>query len=177
MIRYAWIIPFLPLASFFVNIAVGKRLPRKGDWVSLATIWAGLAMSIAIFYEVFSAYDPNFRYHVVLPWLSLGGRFVINTGILIDNVTAVMLVVVTGVSSLVHLFSVGYMHGDPRYSRFFAYLSVFSFSMLGLVLAESFFFIYIFWELVGLSSYLLIGFWFEKKSAADFFSNQKPMSR
>ncbi|MGE5188525.1 MAG: NADH-quinone oxidoreductase subunit L, partial [Gemmatimonadota bacterium] len=64
-------------------------------------------------------------------------------------------------------FSVGYMHGDPRYSRFFAYLSIFSFSMLGLVLAESFFFIYIFWELVGLSSYLLIGFWFEKKSAAD----------
>ncbi len=167
MIRYAWIIPFLPLASFFINIAVGKRLPRKGDWVSLATIFAGLAMSIAIFYEVYSAYDPNFRYHVVLPWLSLGGRFVVNTGILIDNITAVMLVVVTGVSSLVHLFSVGYMHGDPRYSRFFAYLSIFSFSMLGLVLAESFFFIYIFWELVGLSSYLLIGFWFEKKSAAD----------
>ena len=167
MIRYAWIIPFLPLASFFINIAVGKRLPRKGDWVSLATIFAGLAMSIAIFYEVFSAYDPNFRYHVVYPWLSLGGRFVINAGILVDNVTAVMLLVVCGVSSLVHLFSVGYMHGDPRYSRFFAYLSIFSFSMLGLVLAESFFFIYIFWELVGLSSYLLIGFWFEKKSAAD----------
>ncbi len=167
MIRYAWIIPFLPLASFFVNIAVGKRLPRKGDWVSLATIFAGLAMSIAIFYEVFSAYDPNFKYHIVVPWLSLGGRFVINAGILVDNITAVMLLVVCGVSSLVHLFSVGYMHGDPRYSRFFAYLSIFSFSMLGLVLAESFFFIYIFWELVGLSSYLLIGFWFEKKSAAD----------
>ena len=167
MIRYAWIIPFLPLASFFINLAVGKRLPRKGDWVSLATIWTTLAMSIVIFYEVFSAYDPNFKYHVVLPWLSIGDRFVVNTGILVDNITAVMLLVVTGVSSLVHLFSIGYMHGDPRYSRFFAYLSIFSFSMLGLVLAESFFFIYIFWELVGLSSYLLIGFWFEKKSAAD----------
>jgi NADH-quinone oxidoreductase subunit L len=167
LIRYAYIIPFLPLLSFFVNIAVGKRLPRKGDWLSLATIGAGLVMSLVIFFEVFRIYDPNFKYHVVVPWLSLNGRFVINAGILVDNLTAVMLVVVTLVSFLVHLFSVGYMHGDPKYSRFFAYLSVFSFSMLGLVLAESFFFIYIFWELVGFSSYALIGFWFEKKSAAD----------
>ena len=167
MIRYAYIIPLLPLASFFINIAVGKRLPRKGDWLSLATILAGLVMSVGIFLEVFQAYDPNFKYHVVTPWLTVGDRFAINVGILVDNLTAVMLLVVTGVSTLVHLFSIGYMHGDPRYSRFFAYLSIFSFSMLGLVLAESFFFIFIFWELVGLSSYLLIGFWFEKKSAAD----------
>jgi NADH-quinone oxidoreductase subunit L len=167
VIRYAYIIPFLPLLSFFINIAVGKRLPRKGDWLCLGTIAIGLAMSIGIFYEVFRAYDPNFRYHVVFPWITVGDRALLNTGILIDNVTAVMLLVVTIVSTLVHLFSIGYMHGDPRYSRFFAYLSIFSFSMLGLVLAESFLFIYIFWELVGLSSYLLIGFWFEKKSASD----------
>jgi NADH-quinone oxidoreductase subunit L len=167
VIRYAYIIPFLPLLSFFINIAVGKRLPRKGDWLCLGTIAIGLAMSIGIFYEVFRAYDPNFRYHVVFPWLTVGDRALFNAGILIDNVTAVMLLVVTIVSTLVHLFSIGYMHGDPRYSRFFAYLSIFSFSMLGLVLAESFLFIYIFWELVGLSSYLLIGFWFEKKSASD----------
>jgi NADH-quinone oxidoreductase subunit L len=167
VIRYAYIIPFLPLLSFFINIAVGKRLPRKGDWLCLGTIAIGLAMSIAIFYEVFQAYDPNFRYHVVFPWITIGDRALLNTGILIDNVTAVMLLVVTIVSTLVHLFSIGYMHGDPRYSRYFAYLSIFSFSMLGLVLAESFLFIYIFWELVGLSSYLLIGFWFEKKSASD----------
>jgi len=167
VIRYAYIIPFLPLLSFFINIAVGRRLPRKGDWLCLGTIAIGLAMSIGIFYEVFRAYDPNFRYHVVFPWLTVGDRALFNTGILIDNVTAVMLLVVTIVSTLVHLFSIGYMHGDPRYSRYFAYLSIFSFSMLGLVLAESFLFIYIFWELVGLSSYLLIGFWFEKKSASD----------
>ncbi len=167
MIRYAHFIPLLPLLAFFVNIAIGKRLPRKGDWVSLGAISIGLLISIGIFYEVFRAYDPNFKYHIVFPWIDLGGRFVIKGGILIDNITAVMLLVVTVVSTLVHLFSVGYMHGDPRYSRFFAYLSVFSFSMLGLVLSDSFFFIYIFWELVGLSSYLLIGFWFEKKSASD----------
>ena len=167
MIRYAYIIPFLPLLSFFINLAVGKRLPRKGDWLCLGTIAIGLAMSIGIFYEVFRAYDPNFRYHVVYPGLTVGDRALFNAGILIDNVTAVMLLVVTIVSTLVHLFSIGYMHGDPRYSRYFAYLSIFSFSMLGLVLAESFLFIYIFWELVGLSSDLLIGFWFEKKSASD----------
>jgi NADH-quinone oxidoreductase subunit L len=167
LIQYAYLIPILPLASFFINIAVGKRLPRKGDWLSLATIATALAMSIAIFYEVFQAYDPNFRYHIVYPWITIGDRALFNTGILIDNVTAVMLLVVTIVSTLVHLFSVGYMHGDPRYNRFFAYLSIFSFSMLGLVLSESLLFIYIFWELVGLSSYLLIGFWFEKKSASD----------
>jgi NADH-quinone oxidoreductase subunit L len=167
VIRYAHFIPLLPLAAFFINIAMGKRLPRKGDWVSLGAIALGLAISIGIFYEVFRAYDPNFKYHIVFPWIDLGGRFVVQGGILIDNITAVMLLVVTGVSTLVHLYSIGYMHGDPRYSRFFAYLSIFSFSMLGLVLSDSFFFIYIFWELVGLSSYLLIGFWFEKKSAAD----------
>jgi NADH-quinone oxidoreductase subunit L len=167
LIRYAYIIPFLPLASFIINIAFGKRLPRKGDWVCLGTIATALLMSVCIFYEVFQAYDPNFRYHFTFPWLSVGDRFALNAGILIDNVTAIMLVVVTTVSTLVHLYSIGYMHGDPRYSRYFAYLSIFSFSMLGLVLAESFFFMFIFWELVGLSSYLLIGFWFEKKSASD----------
>ncbi|MEW6720701.1 MAG: NADH-quinone oxidoreductase subunit L [Thermodesulfobacteriota bacterium] len=167
MIRYAYIIPFLPLASFLINIFFGKRLPRKGDWVSLATIATALVMAIGILIEVLQAFDPNFRYHVVYPWLSITDRFSLNVGILVDNVTAIMLVVVTLVSTLVHLYSVGYMHGDPRYNRFFAYLSIFSFSMLGLVLAESFFFMFVFWELVGLSSYLLIGFWFEKKSASD----------
>ena len=124
-------------------------------------------MSVCIFVEVFRAYDPNFKYHFTIPWLTVGSSMSLNAGILIDNITAVMLLVVTIVSSLVHLYSIGYMHGDPRYSRFFAFLSIFSFSMLGLVLSESFFFIFIFWELVGLSSYLLIGFWFEKKSASD----------
>jgi len=167
VIRYAYIIPLLPLLAFFVNISVGRRLPRKGDWVSIAAIGTGLVMSIAILVEVFRAYDPNFQYHVTYPWLSLGDRFALQAGILIDNITAVMLVVVTTVSTLVHVYSVGYMHGDPRYSRYYSFLSIFSFSMLGLVLAESFFFLYIFWELVGFSSYALIGFWFEKKSAAD----------
>ncbi len=167
MFKYAYLIPLLPLVAAFVQIFVGKRLPRKGDWVSIGAILASSAISLGIFAQVLVLFDPEFLYTVSFPWLDLGGRFTIAMGILIDNMTAVMLVVVSTVSALVHIYSIGYMHGDPRYSRFFAYLSIFSFSMYGLVLSDNLFFIYIFWELVGVSSYLLIGFWFEKKSAAD----------
>ena len=88
-------------------------------------------------------------------------------GFLFDSVTGVMLIVVTLVSSLVHIFSMGYMHGDPYYSRFFAFLSLFSFSMLFLVVSDNLLGIYIGWELVGVCSYLLIGFWYHKQSATD----------
>ena len=93
--------------------------------------------------------------------------FVLDLGIAIDNLSAIMLVVVTLISALVHLFSLGYMHGDIRYSRYYAYLGLFSFSMLGIVLANNILMMYVFWELVGICSYLLIGHWYEKKSAAD----------
>lgn len=93
--------------------------------------------------------------------------FVIPMGIYIDPLTAIMLMVVTIVAALVQIYSLGYMHGDPRFARYFAYLSLFTFSMLGLVLAGTYILMFVFWELVGLTSYLLIGFWFEKKSASD----------
>ena len=99
-------------------------------------------------------------------WISLG-NITFSMGFYLDSVTVIMLIVVTLVSSLVHIFSMGYMHGDPRYPRFFAYLSLFSFSMLFLVVSDNLLGIYIGWELVGLCSYLLIGFWFEKDSAAN----------
>jgi NADH-quinone oxidoreductase subunit L len=108
---------------------------------------------------------PSPEAHTV-DWLSLGG-VTFSMGFYLDSVTVIMLIVVTLVSSLVHIFSMGYMHGDPRYPRFFAYLSLFSFSMLFLVVSDNLLGIYIGWELVGLCSYLLIGFWFEKNSAAD----------
>ena len=105
-------------------------------------------------------------------WVDFGsvpgiGEIKIELGMMIDNVAALMLVVVCTVSSLVHLFSIGYMHNDIRYGRYFAYLGLFTFSMLGIVLTNNFFMMYVSWELVGLSSYLLIGHWFEKKSASD----------
>lgn len=100
-----------------------------------------------------------------LPWIPIPGTEAkwLYLGVVYDSLTAAMLVMVTGVSALVHLYSIGYMHGDDRYNRFFAYLSLFSFSMLGIVVANSIIMLFVFWELVGLTSYLLIGFWFERR--------------
>ena len=167
MVKYAYLIPLFPLAAAFIQVFVGRKLPRKGDWVSIAAVLTSAIFSLMIFIGAFQAYDPEYLYRASFTWIDLGGRFTIGMGILVDNMTAVMLMVVSTVSSLVHIYSMGYMHGDPSYSRYYAYLSIFSFSMYGLVLSDNLFAIYIFWELVGLSSYLLIGFWFEKKSASD----------
>ncbi|MFZ5432340.1 MAG: NADH-quinone oxidoreductase subunit L [Calditrichota bacterium] len=156
-----------PLAAFIIVIFFGKRLPRGGDWVSLFAIWSGLAASLyLLFAKVLTAYSPSFSESYTFDWL-VWGDFRLSIGVALDNMSVVMLVVVTLVSAVVHLFSVGYMKGDPRYGRFFSYLSFFSFSMLGLVLADNLIGIYAFWELVGLSSYLLIGFWYEKDSASN----------
>jgi NADH-quinone oxidoreductase subunit L len=156
----------LPLAAFVIQIFIGKRLPRQGDWLPTAAIFASLILALLIFSRVIGQYDAAFKINRTFEWIKVGALN-LSFGILIDNLTAVMLVVVTLVSALVHLFSIGYMHGDVRYSRFFAYLALFSFSMLGLVLVDNFFGIYIFWELVGVCSYFLIGHWYEKKSASD----------
>ncbi len=166
MIPSAIIVLLAPLTAFTIVIFLGKRLPRGGDWVSLSAIFGGWILSLLLFVRMLAAWDPHFSRVWQFDWLSYGD-YTFRIGINLDNMAIMMLVVVTTVSALVHLFSVGYMHGDPRYSRFFAYLSFFSFSMLGLVLADNLFIIFCFWELVGLSSYLLIGFWYEKKSASD----------
>lgn len=156
-----------PLVAFGINIFFGNKLPRRGDWISLIAIWSTLFASCYLFFtQVIGNYDPNFSKTLPIEWL-FWGDYKLIIGITLDNMSIVMLMVVTLVSSVVHLFSVGYMHGDPKYHRFFAFLSLFSFSMLGLVLADNLLIIYAFWELVGLSSYLLIGFWHEKRSASD----------
>ena len=99
-------------------------------------------------------------------WLSIGG-LQIDFGLKLDALSLMMLLIVTGVGGAIHIYSYGYMHEDPGFSRFFACMSLFTFSMLGIVLANNFLMMFIFWELVGVSSYLLIGFWFEKPSAGD----------
>ncbi|RMF62978.1 MAG: NADH-quinone oxidoreductase subunit L [Calditrichaeota bacterium] len=167
MITNAILILVLPLFAFTVQIFVGKRLPKQGAWLPTGAMFAAFLLAVPIFIDAVSHYDPNY---VVAQqsweWINFG-PVVVTFGIFIDNLTAIMLIVVTLISSLIHLYSIGYMHGDARYSRYFAYLALFSFSMLGLVLVDNFFGIYVFWELVGLCSYLLIGFWFEKDSAAN----------
>src|SRR3990167_7305622 len=155
---------FMPLLGFIIQIFVGKRLFRGGDWVSIGTIFISFALSVLLFTDLLSS-GSQFHWATSWMWIDLPS-FQLNMGILVDPVTVLMLLVITTVSFLVFLYSTAYMHNDPRYSRYFAYLSFFSFSMIGLVLADNLFALYIFWELVGLASYLLIAFWFEKPEAA-----------
>jgi NADH-quinone oxidoreductase subunit L len=161
----------LPLLGFAILIFFHKRLPRQGDIIETGIVFLGLILSAVIFaVKMGSFHDETIQ--ATFTWVNWGnvpgvGPMTMTLGIMIDNLAAVMLLVVYIVSALVHLFSIGYMHGDIRYGRYFAYLGIFTFSMLGIVLTNNFFMMYVSWELVGLSSYLLIGHWFEKKSASD----------
>ncbi len=170
LLHLAIAVLFLPLSGFTLLIFFGKKI-RRSDLVETAILFVALAFSLYIMIEKLfilhlGTLDLTFR------WIDIGALvghpgFVLDLGIAIDNITAIMLVVVTLISSLVHLFSLGYMHDDIRYTRYYAYLGFFSFSMLGIVLSNNILMMYVFWELVGISSYLLIGHWFEKKSASD----------
>ncbi len=163
------IVLFLPLAGFLLVLFTGKRV-KKMYLVEVVFLGITLLLSIlTAFYKI--SYFPH---DIVssFEWITFGdipliGNMTIELGILLDNVTVLMMIVVTLISFLVHLFSIAYMKGDARYSRYFAYLGIFTFSMMGIVITHNFLMMYIFWELVGLSSYLLIGFWYEKKSASD----------
>ncbi|MEK6570835.1 MAG: proton-conducting transporter membrane subunit, partial [Bacteroidota bacterium] len=165
------VILLLPLLGFITQAFFGRRLPRQGDWLETGLLFLGLALSLIVVYYKFSLY-PERTLQTTFRWVDFRtvpgiGPLQIDLGIMVDNLAAVMLVVVTLVSAVVHLFSIGYMAGDVRYSRYFGFLGLFSFSMLGIVLTNNFLMMYVSWELVGLSSYLLIGHWYEKKSAAD----------
>jgi len=170
LINLALAVLLLPLAGFAMLIFFGKAIPRR-DLFETGIMFVALGLSIFIMIEkVFVLSVP--RIDMTIRWIDLGllgstQGFVLDVGIAIDNLSAIMLVVVTLISALVHMFSLGYMKGDVRYSRYYAYLGLFSFSMLGIVLSNNILMMYIFWELVGICSYLLIGHWYEKKSAAD----------
>lgn len=165
VLKLAVFIFLMPLATFALMALFHHKMPRHGDFIATGAIGATLAAAIWIFAHGASA--SNVMVNVTFDWLPLGVGTILKGGILVDRLTAVMLVVVTLISFLVHLFSVKYMEGDVRYGRYYCGLLLFTTSMLGLVLANNLIYLYIFWEMVGLSSYLLIGHWFEKKSASD----------
>jgi len=165
-INYSLLILFLPLVAFVIQIFFGKRLPRQGDWVSVGAITITLILSIAMFVAMLLGNDPAFKQEASFTWLDMGS-FSIELGFLVDNITVIMLLVVALISTCTHIFSLKYLEGDIRYSRYFAYLGLFTFSMNGIVLANNLISMYMSWELVGVSSYLLIGHWFEKDSAAN----------
>lgn len=163
-IGLAWLIPVIPLLGFLFTIVQGRKLGEpNGAYVPIAASSLSFLLSVAVFLQVRS---EQASYVVDLwDWISVGG-FTVSFDLLVDQLTSVMLLVVTGVGTLVHLYSLGYMHGDERFTRFFAYLNLFLTSMLILVLGSNFLVLFMGWELVGLSSYLLIGFWFEKSEYA-----------
>lgn len=164
-------VPLLPLLGYWIQLFLGRKLPRKGDWLLIGLMFTGFGIASYEFLKCLAAFNSNFsvssaKMGMSWSWLSsTPGVPNVVAGVLYDNLSAAMLVVVTLVSSLVHLFSSSYMHGDSRYNIFFANISLFSFAMLGLVLSDNLVFFFIFWELMGLCSYMLIGHFYYKDSA------------
>jgi NADH-quinone oxidoreductase subunit L len=160
-----WLIPLCPLLGSLIIAAVGRRwFADKCHIPCIAGAVGACVFSILAFFAVAGS-DTPLTFGTDIPWIS-AGNVVANFSLRADGLTAVMLVMVTFIGALIAIFSAGYMHGDPGYPRFFAAVSLFLFFMVGLVLANNFVLLYACWEGVGLCSYLLIGFWFAKPSAA-----------
>ena len=162
-----WLIPALPLVGAVVNGAYGRRLGRAAGVVASGAVGLSFAVSVATLVGLLS-YPSAERIFVqhLYTWVPVGSLHV-GVDLRVDPLSVTMALVVTGVSTLIHVYSIGYMEGDPRYARYFAQLNLFVFFMLTLVLAENFLLLYVGWEGVGLCSYLLIGHWFERPAAAN----------
>jgi len=168
--QVAWVILLLPLLSFliisFVIRPFFNHKPKLSGYTIVAALSVAFGLSIWSLMSVLAAPDHELPVPDI-NWVIIEGGVTIHLGLIVDSLTAVMLIVVTLVSLMVQIYSQGYMNGDPGYHRYFAFMSLFTMSMLGLVLADNLLFMFVFWELVGLCSYLLIGFWFHRPSAAD----------
>ena len=162
-----WVIFLAPVASFLLSGLVirplGSSYAKLAGYATIAALGLGFVLSLWLLGSAAGANTYDFAPQL---WLSLAPGATIEMGLLLDPLTNVMLVVVTGVSLMVQIYSLGYMDGDESFARYYAYMSLFSASMIGLVLAANVVQMYVFWELVGLSSYLLIGFWHNRPSAA-----------
>jgi NADH-quinone oxidoreductase subunit L len=161
---YLWLIPTLPLAGAAINGFLGRR-SSKTAVTTIALAFPGLAFALAL-WIAFGFYSAAAPYTFDLAHWIRSGSFSVDFAFYLDQLSLVMLLVVTGVGFLIHIYSVGYMADDPSYYRFFTYLNLFMFFMLTLILANNYLMMFIGWEGVGLASYLLIGFWFTKDSAA-----------
>jgi len=164
MAEHAYLIPFLPLAASVIIFFFGRWLPKKGSWLGILAIGASLVLSIDLFMRWMDG-SLKIPFEMSWPWFS-AGIYPLEWGILLDGPALVMLLVVCTVSFLVQVYSLGYMHDAPRFKRFYAYLSLFTFSMLGLVLANNYLQFFVGWEVMGACSYLLISFEFERDAAA-----------
>jgi NADH-quinone oxidoreductase subunit L len=158
-----WLIPAFPLAGALLNMVFGRAIGHRAHWIAVPALAGSFAAACGVFARVASGGPFTATLYT---WIA-AGDFDTSVTAFVDPLAAVMLLVVTGVGFLIHLYSVGYMHDDPGYARYFGYLNLFVFSMTMLVLAGNYLLLYVFWEAVGLCSYLLIGFWYTRRSAAD----------
>ena len=166
----AWLIFLLPVFSFILISFFIRPFVKPESKVAGYIIITALSSSLALSIWALSAVMATPHHELPMPdisWVVIEGGVTIQIGLIMDSLTAVMLIVVTVVSLMVQIYSQGYMHGDAGYHRYFAFMSLFSAAMIGLVMADSLLLAFVFWELVGLGSYLLIGFWFHKPSAAN----------
>jgi len=161
-VKYA-LIPLLPFAAFLVIGLFGHWIKERAHWIAVPAVGISFLLSISTFMDIAGGEPIRLTLY---SWIT-SGAFDVNIGFYIDRLTAAMLLLVTIVSGLVHVYTIGYMHGEPGYARFFAYIALFTFSMLMLVMADNFLQLYVFWEAVGLCSYLLIGHWYDRKTACD----------
>lgn len=166
VIEYAWLVPVLPLLSAVLIAVFGKQLPGKGSEIGVLSLAVSFVLAAAIAWQTF-VNSPMEPFERAFHWSPLGGGFVFELGMLVDGLTAMMFLLVTLVSLMVHIYSREYMKGEPRFTYFFVMLSLFTFSMLLLVIANNTLQAVIGWELVGLCSFLLIGFYWEEKSNQD----------
>ncbi len=167
MFNYLWLVPALPLAGAVINAIFSRRMPR---WLVSVIACGVVGASFVVSLVAFGAMQYADEHHRIInvslySWIPVGG-FKVDVAFLLDPLSALMLLVVTGVGLLIHVYSIGYMEHDEGYGRFFTYLNLFVFSMLMLVLGNNYLLMYVGWELVGLCSYLLIAFWFHKPEAA-----------
>ncbi|RLA89814.1 MAG: NADH-quinone oxidoreductase subunit L [Deltaproteobacteria bacterium] len=168
MIEYVWLVPLVPILGFLFNGLLGKRVPK---WLVSLVGCSVIGISFLIVILIFLEYlklpaDAKPVEVVVYNWIS-SGNFNALAAFLVDPLSLIMMLVVSGVSFIIHIYSVGYMHDDEGYPRYFSFLNLFVFAMLVLVSANNFLLMFVGWEGVGLCSYLLIGFWYEKQSASD----------
>lgn len=167
MLDLIWLIPILPLAGAIINLVFGRKLgdPRAG-WVATVATASSFLVTVLAYFEMLGLAAEE-RSHVVsmFSWIRVGSLQV-DLAVLADPLSIVMALFVTGISTLIHLYAIGYMHGDAKFSKFFLYLNLFVFSMLMLVLGENLLVTFLGWEGVGACSYFLISFWHTRNSAA-----------
>src|SRR5256886_8592637 len=160
--KYA-LIPLLPFAAFIVIGLFGHWIRDRAHWIAVPAVLGSFVLAASAFFDIAQGTPVRLTLY---SWIS-SGNFQVPIGFYIDRLAAAMLLLVTIVSGLVHVYTIGYMRGDAGYARFFSYIALFTFSMLMPGMADNFLQLYVFWEAVGLCSYLLIGHWYERKAASD----------